>query len=527
MCARATLSPEERQSLLREVRSSDTGERVSVRAGSRDGARGDGGGRGSTVIRPPGSGRGGRPPRRNRLRTTILLVLTLLFLVGGLLSAKVLNVGKNVLSPDRSIFAQLTDLLFRGNRTLAGEKENRINILLIAIGGKGHKGENLADTIMVASMRPKEKDVALLSIPRDLYVQIPDASVYTKINAVHAYRENAQRGEGPLLLKQKVEDITGIPLHYYARVDFTAFKQIVDEIGGVDITIKEGFFDYWHKISFPAGTEHMNGERALAYARARYVEGPQGGDFKRAERQQQLLLAIRNKILSVNTAFDLRAVSGILDALGDNVATNFQLWEFKRLFELARDIPREQIRSAVLTTGPKGLLIGGTEILEGKPASILRPRLGLEKYDEIRDLAAHIFERTAMSPAPSTDAPAPTAAPATPTPSPSPSSTPASVTTEKPTVDVRNGTTVTGYAGRVKAALEGKAFTITDVGNATKRDRTTTIVVDRSGGKKPKSLDALLDALDVKTAVTFPDAEQESDADFVVFLGTDKAERFR
>jgi hypothetical protein len=319
-----------------------------------------------------------------------------------------------------------------------------------------------------------------------------------------------------------------LPIHYYTRVDFTAFKRIVDEIGGVDITIKEGFFDYWHKISFPAGTEHMNGERALAYARARFVEGPEGGDFKRAERQQQLLPAIRNKVLSANTVFDLRAVTGILDVLGDNVVTNFHLWELKRLFELTRDLPKDRIRSAVLTTGPDGLLVGETEILEGKPASILRPRAGLEEYGEIREFAQNIFDNVATTASPMLEAPAASHPPresASPLPSTSPTGVP--ITTEKSTVEVRNGTTVQGLAVRVAKALEKKTFTVAGVGNAATRGRETTIVVDLTGGKKPNSLQELLATLDVKTAVTFPKSETSTKADFLVLLGTDVAEKFQ
>ncbi len=531
------LSPDERASLLREVRAVDVGTRVPVRT-SRDAQEhaprgGSGSGSHGGNARPPQGERPGKSsfPRRRRLRTTVLVLLVLVMLVGGIFSAKILNVGRNVLSPDRSIFGQLADLLFHGERRLQGEQDKRINILLTAIGGKGHQGENLADTIMVASFRPETKDVALLSIPRDLYVKNPQSSSYMKINAVHAYRENTSQGEGLLDLKKKVEEITGLPIHYYARVDFQAFKRIVDEIGGVRITIHEGFYDYWHKISFPAGEEDMRGERALAYARARYVEGSQGGDFKRAERQQQLLLAIRSKFFSTSTAFDLRALSGVLDALGDNVVTNFQLWELKRLYELTRDLPKERIHTTVLTAGPNGLLVGGTEILEGKPAAVLRPRAGLEKFDEIREFAQGIFDRAPVMPSiaptsPETPPLSPTAE-TTSSPLPSPSPTTFPMSNESPTVEIRNGTAIQGLAARVGTALTKSLFTIAEVRNAATRDRTVTLVVDLTGGKKPNSLQALLAILRMKTSVKFPQTETSSKADFLVLLGTDVADTFK
>lgn len=520
--------PEERDALLREARSDAWGTRVPIRAAKGPSGSGAGG-----LGKPPLSGPRGpvappSRPRRRRLRTILWIVLILIVL-GGLGAGKLLSVGSAVLSQERSLIGQFADLLFRRG-VLLGEQENRINILLAAIGGEGHQGENLADTIILVSVRPQEKDVALLSIPRDLYVKIPGTELYARINNVHAYGENQRKGEGLKLLREKVAEVTGQPVHYVARVDFQAFKRIVEQVGGVEVTIRNSFYDFWHKISFPAGTEHMNGERALAYVRARYIEGAEGGDFKRAERTQQVLLAIRKKIFSVQTAVDLRALAGVLDALRDHVATNFTLAELRRLAELTRDIPDDRLRTAVITSGHEGLLIGTTEVLGGRPASVLRPRTGLEHYAEIQQLAANIFSEARVAPSPSSASATPPAESATPTPSPSsiPSPTPAGIADEKPTIDVRNGTAVTGLAGRAAKVLQKKQFTIAAAQNAAIRNRTQTVVVDQTSGKKPESLRELLGTLGVTTAVTFPEAEKKTvDADFIVFLGTDVVEKFK
>lgn len=523
MCARPVLSPEERDLVLREARKETGGTRIPIRtfgvSGSPTPPRTGG------VTPPPGPPEDrpaiALPPKRRRRRRALLTILAIVLILVGLGTAKVVSVGQAVLSPDRSIIAQLADVLFRRG-TLAGERDNRVNVLLVAIGGEGHQGENLADTVILASLRPQEKDVALFSIPRDLYVRIPDTELFTRINAVHAYGEQQRRGGGLALLKKTVTDVTGQPVHYVARVDFKAFKLIVDEVGGIDITIKNGFYDYWHKISFPAGTEHMNGERALAYVRARFIEGSEGGDFKRAERTQQVLLAIRKKILSVQTAVDIRALAGILDALRDNVATSFTLGEIKRMADLTRDIPDNRIYSTVLTTGPNGLLVGTTEILGGRPAAVLRPRAGLNQYGEIHVLASNIFSeaRTAPPPATPEQVPPPTA--------PSPSPTPATVAAEQPTVEIRNGTNIIGLAARAAKTLEKQEFTITSVGNAGIRNRTQTIVVDRTEGGKPASLQRILDTLGAARTVQFPEAEkQPGDVNFIIFLGTDVAEKFK
>lgn len=535
MSPRSVLSPEERDLVLREIHQDAGGTRIPIRTptpsapnprlGTTRGFEGSaeqagfGGKRGG----PPPPRPVAQPPPRRRKRRAVAVILALLLAVAVLAAGKLLSVGSSVLSSERSILGQLTDLLLRRG-ALQGEKENRVNVLLVAIGGEGHQGENLADTIILASFRPKESDVALLSIPRDLYVKLPDTDVTMRINAVHAYGEQPAPGQGLPLLRKKVSEITGQPVHYVARVDFLAFKRIVDEIGGVDIHIPEGFYDYWHRINFPEGTEHMNGDRALAYVRARFIEGPEGGDFKRASRTQQVLLAIRKKVLSAQTAFDLRALAGVLDALRDNVETNFTLAELKRLIELTRSIPDGNIHSAVLTTGSDGLLAGTTEILGGRPASVLRPRAGLEEYGEIRSFVADIFAAAGAAPPPGAVLlPGPSS-----TPSGQPSPEPQGVPQEQPTVEVRNGTNVTGLAARVSKTLEKSDFTILAVGNAAIRNRSETIVVDRTGTKKPSSLRSLLEALGVTTAVSFPEAEKApADANFVVFVGTDVAEKFK
>ncbi|MDO8511972.1 MAG: LCP family protein [bacterium] len=519
MSSRVSLSSDERANILREIRSADDGASVPVRS-SKGGSNKNSGG---TIKAPSGKRKRGRG-----LRRTIYVIVTLLVLCGGLFSAKILKVGQNVLNKDRSIFAQLVDLIIPGDRKLVGEKDGQINVLLAAIGGKGHEGENLTDTIMVAMIRPQEKKVALLSIPRDLFVRLPGSTSFTKINAINAYKENVKKGEGIIALGQKVEEISGLSIHYYARVDFTAFKQVVDKIGGVEVTVPVSFYDYWHKISFPAGTELMSGDRALSYVRARYVDGPEGGDFARAARQQHLLLAMREKIFSANTAFDIRAITGILDALGDNVATNFNLWELKGVFEMVRGIPKDNIHTAVLSTGNNGLLTGGTEILEGVPASVIRPRAGAEDYSQIKEFVSSIFTsaKTDALATPNSSS-KPTATPATsPSATPSPSSSSPDATNlkaEKPTVEIRNGTNITGLASRTSAKLKIANFIIQTVGNTAKRDRTSTIVIDLTANKKPESLKTILSTLGISSSVSLPSSENSSKADFLILLGTDSA----
>jgi LCP family protein required for cell wall assembly len=366
---------------------------------------------------------------------------------------------------------------------------------------------------MVASIEPATNKAALLSIPRDFYVQVPGEEYFSKINAVHAQGESKEEGEGPRLLKEVVEEMTGQPIHYYVRTDFTAFKGIVDAVGGVNVHNETSFFDFWHKISFPAGTEKMNGERALAYVRARYIEGPEGGDFKRAARQQKVLLALREKVFSVQTAFDPTRVSAILDSLSENIRTDMELWEMRRLYELARLTDPGKVHTVVLTSGPTGVLTGGTEVLGGVPASVLRPRTG--DYSEIQTIAKNIFTTDPQTS--SADIPA------VPEETPPPSEEPTPAPVEKPSVEIRNGTNINGLAGRTKTKLEDDGYTVTAIGNAAARTAADTAVFIISG-EHEQGANELAASLGADIEHELPAGEPESAAEVLIILGTDAQE---
>lgn len=473
---------------------------------------------GVTPPKPPrpSSRRGisAAPKKRKIWKKIAVLVVLVIVLSGGVFGYKILAAGNKISTAERSILGQLSDLLFGGGNQLAGEEEGRVNIMLIAIGGEGHSGQNLADTIMVASIKPETGEVALLSIPRDLYVQVPEEDYWSKINAVHAYGESQKKDEGPKVLEKAVEEVTGLPIHYYGRVDFVAFKEIIDSIGGIDINIENTFFDYWHKITFPAGTEHMDGERSLAYVRARYVEGPEGGDFKRAARQQQVLLALREKAFSVNTALDFSALNEILNSLSDNVRTSMQLWEMKRLYEIARSIDQSTVHSSVYTTGPTGVLVGDTEVLGGTPASVLKTKTG--DYSETQRIAQNLFtEGKEVQAAPANNTPT-----STPEPEQEEEAPPAE-DAPKPNVEVRNATTVSGLAKKTGDELAAKDYEVTAIANADTASlaKTTVYIIDEEFAEGAKALATLLKA-ELKTGL--PDSESKTNAAALVVLGDDQ-----
>lgn len=278
---------------------------------------------------------------------------------------------------------------------LKGEGDGRVNVLLLGNGGEGHDGADLTDSIMIASIDPVNKETVLLSIPRDLWVK-PDGLWGMKINAVYSSQKQQYLSQHPKdvagakkageeKLESTIETYMGVPIHYYTMVDFTAFKQAVDAVGGITVDVKEDLVDYnmaWENKGNPvlakAGVQQMNGTKALQYARSRY--GSARGDFDRADRQRQVMVAIKEKVLSVGTFANPVKVTQLINTFGDRVVTNLTLSEMMRIYEIAKQIDSSKITSTSLANPDKPLVV--TDNVGGQ--SVVRPAAGLNNYDAIR-----------------------------------------------------------------------------------------------------------------------------------------------
>lgn len=283
-----------------------------------------------------------------------------------------------------------------GADKLNGEGDGRVNVLLIGVGGTKHPGGNLADTIMVASFDPKNKEAALLSIPRDLYVPI-DTRNSAKINALHSYGEQDTKkyGSGPAILKKTVSSILDLPIHYYVRVDFEALTKLVDTLGGVTVDVEKPIVD----LSYPAddmvnyspfrlsaGLQTLDGKTALRYARSRHASGSEGSDFARARRQQKLITAIKEKSLNVGFLSNPKKIVDILGILGSHVKTDLTATEMERFISLWKDVDGSKIVTKVLDNGPGGPLVSESGDSRGY---ILLPRAG--DFSEVQQIAHEIF----------------------------------------------------------------------------------------------------------------------------------------
>lgn len=228
------------------------------------------------------------------------------------------------------------------NRVEEGFKSDRINLVLIGVGGDTHIGEgkNLADAVMFVSLKPSTKQVALVSIPRDFYLKVGNFGMH-RLNAAHAL-------EGPGLLMDTVGQVVGQPVHAYVRVDFAAFESVVDALGGIDIYVYRPFYDYLFKDGFEQGWHHMDGKRALRYARYRYIRASaEGNNFGRELRQQQVMTAVKEKLQKLSPQ-DALKLANVARAVGNHTETNLTTQQMVELYSMFRNTDRKGIRNVSL-----------------------------------------------------------------------------------------------------------------------------------------------------------------------------------
>lgn len=384
---------------------------------------------------------------------------------------------------------------------LKGEGSGRINILLLGAGGEGHAAPDLTDTILIASIDPVNKKTALLSIPRDTWVQV-DGHGSMKLNAAYEtgkydYLGRQEIGNnnfdavkaGFKTADQAVEDVIGIPIHYHMLVNFTAFKQAIDAVGGISVNVPETLYDPaftrengGSPIVARAGQQTFDGKRALMYVRSRSTSS----DFARAQRQRAVIVALQQKILTAGTISNPNKIAQLLDAFGSNVVSDLSLNNFNRLYSITKDIPTDKIESVGLTDPPGSFLTTG--MINGQ--SVVMPRAGLYEYGDIQNFVRNKLKDGYLA-------------------------------KENAKVLVLNGTDVAGKATEVSNVLKSYGYNVIGAADAPKKDYTKTVIVDRTKGKKPYTQHYLEDRFKVsKVSTSLPDqAIQSQNADFVIILG--------
>jgi LCP family protein required for cell wall assembly len=267
---------------------------------------------------------------------------------------------------------------------------DRLNILILGMrGANDPNGGLLTDTVMVVSVEPHANKAALISVPRDLYVYMPYSDdAKGKIN--EAYEFGVKNGKsykaGLEYSKKVVSDVTGLDIHYVVSLNFKAFKEIIDTLGGVTVTLSKPFSEKNQfaegVIDLPAGKQVMDGDTALLFVRARFSTS----DFDRAKRQQQILLAVKEKAFSLGILYNPIKVLSILNSLGNHVRTDAELWEIQELAVVLSKIDESSVRRKVFDTSKDGLLYASRD---SNGSYILLPEGG--NFDKIQEECKNIF----------------------------------------------------------------------------------------------------------------------------------------
>jgi polyisoprenyl-teichoic acid--peptidoglycan teichoic acid transferase len=275
----------------------------------------------------------------------------------------------------------------------AWDGASRITVLIIGLDYKdwlANEGPPRSDTMILLTIDPLTKTAGMLSIPRDMWVYIPGFG-YGKINMAYADGEGSKLpGGGADLARKTVEKFIGVTIQYYAQIDFSTFVSFIDEIGAIEIYNDENLRldllgDVKDKKLTCCGMRTLNGKKALAYVRCRYIEqGCKDGDVGRARRQQKVIIAIRNKVLAPeNFPTMIGKAQTFYEQFSSGINTNMPLDVALRLGVLARDIPVESIKPGVIDYSMVAL---DSTVLGGADASVMKPL-----PDNIRELRNQIF----------------------------------------------------------------------------------------------------------------------------------------
>lgn len=287
---------------------------------------------------------------------------------------------------------------------LQGESEGRVNILLAgnSADDPGHGGAELTDSIMIMSINTNDNTAFLLSVPRDLYVNIPNHG-YAKINETYQdgeadnFSESGYADGGMGLLEKTISQHFGISFDYYALVNYSALREAVNAVGGITVNVQSsdsrGLYDPSKDlttgqalVNLSNGTHTLNGQQALGLARARgdsYGSYGYGrSDYTRTENQRIILIALKNKVSSSGTLANPIKLGELFDSLGNNVKTGMTLAEVKRLYTVTKKIPSADISSASLNNGTDVILLQNYTNKYGQ--STLVPKAGVDDYSQIQ-----------------------------------------------------------------------------------------------------------------------------------------------
>ena len=376
--------------------------------------------------------------------------------------------------------------------------KERVTILMLGIDQRcDESGPTHTDSMMLVTIDPVGLSAGVMSLPRDMWVEIPGFEV-DRINQAHYYGEAYEYpGGGPALAVETVESFLGIEIDYYAAVNFDAFIEVVDQIGGIDITVPEAIDDEsypdrcygYDPFYIEAGEHQLNGEMALKFARTRATLG---GDVDRAGRQQAVVMAVRDKVLSLDMVPQLIArAPEMWQTLQTNVRTDMTPEEAVQLALLVQEIPRDSIKTAVIDYD----YVYAEITPDGR--QVLVPN-----RDNIRQLRNDLFTPPVV-------------------PTPQIQNLPALMAEENARVAVYNGTPEFGLASVTQEYLLSQGVNVTEVGNADSATYRTTQIIDY--GDHLNTTRFLIQLMGIPPLNVSSGESPEGDYDLLVIIGSDWA----
>lgn len=394
-----------------------------------------------------------RSPWKRGAKWTILLIILAILGIGVWLGYTANRAIQNVTADSgnkQSIFSFLGDF---ASGDIKGQSQGRTNILILGMGGQKHPGGTLSDTMIILSIDYPDKKIGLISVPRDLWVPIPGFG-HAKVNEAYADGEKSRSttGGGGTLASRTLENVLGIPIHYYISVDFEGFKKIVDTVGGVDIYVEKAIYDpyypaddmiHYSPFSISAGEHHMDGSLALKYARSRETTS----DFDRSRRQMQVMMAVKEKVMTLGILANPTKIAQMLNILGQHVKTNMQVSEIRALLDTTKSLDTTNMINKVFDTTVGGPLVQNQDSSRGY---FIYPRKGIDQFSELQQIARNLFKTNQEV-----------------------------VSAAK--IEVTNATGKTGLAASVAHFLESYGYSVEQINTANTLSATTK-VYDYSGG---------------------------------------------
>lgn len=357
----------------------------------------------------------------------------------------------------------------------------RLNVLLLGIDQRPNDNPDTTrtDTMIVLTLDPATHTAGMLSIPRDLYVTIPGRG-QDRINSAHVYG-------GPALAVKTVENAFGIPIQHFIRVNFNVLVTLVDLVGGIDIKVDEDINDPlypdmnygYDPFVITAGMHHLDGATALKYARTRHG----ASDFYRMRRQQQIIMALRDRALSTDAlARIIPNIGQVIGTLRRSFSTDLSTTEVVQLALFAKDLPADKISKVVVDES------AASNYTTPQGAEVLIP-----VRDRIKELRVELYN-------------------------PPPPQLSADTTPGPGRIALQNGTSTKGLAATVQTRLEGKGFKVTSISDASGLYAHTVIIDYRSN---PVYMKQLAGALGVSMAQVSTSPDSNSNVDALVIIGGD------